>query len=812
MFCGCSANESLDKQGKKHLKQLFKPISKTKNFAPDNAYLLVGTPNVGKSTFFNKVTWQNSPVGNADRITVTTKIGSLRSDYKIKILDTPGIYNLNPTSYDENIAIKTIFNQKYFGCINIISAKSLKRDLLLTTQLLEAGIVKEIVVNMIDEFYEGQINGFKLSQKLKTKVQLVAATKNIGVKQTIKSLIVDQAKLKSNFKLNYPQEIENIIVEIKQHIPDQLKLDKRFIAVQYLEANTYVHELFNEWGINKIAHNILKSHHLTLNKTKQLIKETRTNFINNLLTITIQKNSDETVIAKNQKKILIQQKLDKVFLNKWFGAICFILVIIGIYYLTFGNYAGGYINEQWTGLLEQGQDAIKNAIAKSMGENASHGLWVQNFVADGLLGGIFTVVGFAPYIIIMFFLINLIEQTGYLSRVSLLVDKQFERFGLSGKSVITLITGIGCNIPAVMMARNCHSLKERTIVLMITPFMSCSARLLVFVWIANAFVSAKYAWLVGVGFTFFSGFITLLAGLLFSQTMFRDSNTFLLTELPTWKLPDLQIVLKKVALEFIDFLKRVMTIIFLVNLVMFFLMYISPTSGLIDDWEILSKPYINWNQASLLQYIGIPFQYLFYPIGLGQDWRFATSLLSAAPAKEIAASNISLLFGGGGEVDGTTAQGFVNALFKDGNVTLPYATLMSYLVMFTFYTPCLSTTVVMKKEGGIKNTFIHLGAAIGLSYLLCLIFYSSIGSIEKIIQFNNNGHYIANNPLAIIAWILLAVGTLTLLISFIIKQHLNNSNKPVLLSTTKKYYLVYIISSSIIILGMFFMLCFIFII
>lgn len=804
----CNHFNSLEHQGKTNLKEIFKK-HKTIDLH-QSGYLLVGTPNVGKSTFFNKITWQNSPVGNADRITVTSKLGSLRMDSKIKIIDVPGVYNLNPTGYDENVTIDNIFKQNYFACVNIISALSIKRDLVLTTQLLESGIVKEVVVNMIDELTDHEFNPFKLSQKLKTKVSLISATKNIGVKPAVKSILDDGVKLNHKFKINYSPVVEDVIEEIIPLIPKQEKLSRRFIAVQYLEANVYVQQLFNEWNIGTEVLEILKKFKLDLKTTKKIIKEYRIKFIDEVISFSRQTINDEKKKLQTTKRLKLQKHLDRLFLNPWFGWIFFVLVISAIYYITFGQYAGGFINEQWTGLLEQGQDAIKQAIANSMGQQA-HSLWVQNFVADGLLGGIFTVIGFVPYIIIMFFLINLIEQTGYLSRVSLLVDKQFEKFGISGKSLITLITGIGCNIPAVMMARNSHSLKERTIVFLISPFMACSARLLVFIWIANVIVGTQFAWLLGVAFTFFTGLVTLCVGLLFSKTMFRNNHTFFLTELPRWRTPSLFIVFKKVSLETLDFLKRVTTIIFIVNLVMFLLMYISPTLGLIDDLSILANQNIDWSKASLLQYISLPFQYLFYPIGLGQDWRFATSLLAAAPAKELAASNISLLFNGVGDVDGITAQGFINALFQSSIVTLPIASLVSYLMMFAFYTPCLSTTVVMRKEGGMKNTLIHLIVAFGLSYLLCLISYIGIGSIEKIIKGYIQNPFIASNPLAIIAWSLIGVGGISLLVSFLIKQHLDASNKEITWKTTRSYYVMYTSFSSVMLLGMFFMLCFMFI-
>ncbi|MDE7221907.1 MAG: hypothetical protein K2N40_01395, partial [Ureaplasma sp.] len=472
------------------------------------------------------------------------------------------------------------------------------------------------------------------------------------------------------------------------------------------------------------------------------------------------------------------------------------------YYLTFGEYAGGFLNEKLTNLF----DLINQKIIESMLYTRP---WVQNLVVDGILGGIFTMIGFIPYITIMFLCVNFIEQTGYLSRVCLLLDKQLEKFGISGRSVISLITGIGCNIPAVMMARNCHSFKERRVIFLIAPFIACSARLVVFTWLMQAFVGTQYSWLLGIAFTFFTGIITLFSGLFFSQTIFRNDKTFLLTELPNWRLPSILIILKTLGLEVWSFIKRIFIFIFVANLIMFLLMYISPTIGLIDDTTYLFTSNIDWTKASFLQYISLPFQYLYYPIGLGEDWRFATSLITAAPAKEIAATNISLMFSGSDVVDANTAIGFKNALFTSGSlVSLPIASLFSYIILFAFYIPCMSTIAIMKKEGGTKNTLLHLGYAFVLSYLLSLIGYSAIGSIEKIILFKN----LVNNYLLITSWVLLSVSIFATLLYLIVRTILSKTylktNSIKIYKNSRQFWLVSIFIFAI---GIFILTLFLFI-
>lgn len=695
-------------------------------------YLLVGTPNVGKSTIFNKITWQNSPVGNIDRITVMSKKGRLRQDSNINIIDLPGVYSLSPTTKDEEVVIKTILNNNYLGCLDVVGACSFKRDMYLTIQLLEAGILKDIIINMVDEQKDYIIEPFKISRKLGVAVHLGSAIKNNGIKQTVNSLI--QTKKTNNlFNLKYSNDIEEIIEYIVNIIPEFKNVNKRFMAIQYLQGNYYIHNIFSSLKLKSKIDEYISLKNVTLSEISLKIKNIRNEFIDKLFDFSFIKiNSNSSNFKKNPKSV----KFDKLLLNPWFGIPFFLLIIFLIYYITFGSYAGGYIADQ----LALGLEKLQAIISDSMPSITNTDQWLQMFVSDGILGGIFTVIGFLPYIIIMFGLIYIIEQTGYLARVSLLFDNQLSRFGISGRSIITLIAGTGCNIPSVIMARNSHSFKERTIMVLITPFISCSARLIVFMWIAEQFViDTSYVWLFGIGFTFISCFVTLFMGLVFSKTLFRDSKTFLLTELSKWRAPSFSSTIKKILFEAWDFLKRVITVVFIVNLVVFLLNYISPVSGLVID---PNSEKINYNDATFLQYISLGFQYIFYPIGLGQDYRLASSLIAAAPAKEIAASVLDTTFN-------TANSTFRDAFFgANSNISLPVATIGSYVFMFAFYTPCVATMVVLKKEGGWKNLIIHLSAAFILSYILCLFVYVGIGSIELII----NNPNMLTNPLIIIVW------------------------------------------------------------
>ena len=734
-------------------------------------YLLVGNPNVGKSTYFNKITWSNSPVGNIDRITVNLKKGTLRQNSIINIIDLPGVYSLLPTTKDEEIVINTILNKNYLGAINIIGASSFKRDMHLTIQLLEANILNEICINMIDELNDYNVSVFNLSRKLKVPVTLTSATKNIGVKASINQLINTSSNSNNLFKLKYTEDVEQLISNIEQILCDICtNLNTRFLAIQYLEGNYIIHNLLSNQNYKNKLDELLKSY--DLNIIQKNIREIRNKYIEDLYNFAFIKKTNNKINHKNQ----FLNKVDKWLLNPWIGIISFILVIFVIYYLTFGNYAGGYINEQWTGLLEKIQELISN----SMPSASNTQQWLQLFVSDGILGGIFTVLGFLPYIIIMFTLIYCIEQTGYLSRISLLLDNKLSKFGLSGRSIITLIAATGCNVPSIMMARNAHSFKERTIIILISPFISCSARLVVFIWISQQFITNNsYTWLIGIGFTILSGLVALLMGLIFSSTLFRSKNTFMLTEISKWRSINILVVLKKTLFEIIDFLKRVLTIVFIVNLIIFLLNYISPTLGLVVNPNELTNSSINLKNATFLQYISLVFQYIFYPIGIGQDYRLASSLIAAAPAKEIAASVLDSTF----NVNNNT---FYNVMFgPNSTIHLPIATIISYVLMFSFYTPCIATIVVLKKEGGYKNLIIHMISTFAVAYILSLFAFCGIGSIELLAL----KPHLINNALIIISWILFAIIFIYMIITNGHLWILKNKNKPIKYLQYKNVYM-----------------------
>lgn len=681
----------------------------------ETKYLLIGSPNVGKSTYFNRITWKNAPVSNIDRVTTFASSSRLRKEKSIIVIDLPGVNTLNPHGDDEIETFKYLFNTDYYGVVNIVNANTLERDLLLTCQLAEAGVLSELVVNMIDEI-NFDINKLALTATFKAITECISAKKNLNVQSSILPIINKSSKPK-NISLKYDDKIISFIEKSSEFIPDH-KLSKNFIAIQYLLDNGFVidflkeNECFNEIEAIKKELNITESDTFTIYKTRE-------HFVKNL----ILKAKKEKVDIKAKQSFIKQKKfaktMDFLFLNKIIAIPLFILIMVGIYFITFYEYAGGWLQAQFNEqVLERLIDLIKTGVTDLNPENDLQNWWA-GFTSNGLLGGAFTIISFIPWLVILTFLISILEQVGLLSRMSIVFDKTFAKAGISGRALINLITGLGCNIPAITMTRNCNSVKERVVTSMLSPFVSCSARIIVYGFILQAVIGSEFSWLATLGISLFSVIVAFMIGYFFSNLCFRKKNSIFITELSKFRSPDINVVFKKVFFECVNFIKRTIIIIAICNLVIWFLLYTSPTPTFIIN--PINESAID---QSFLRYLSYPFQYILYPTGLGLDWRFAVSLVTAFPAKEIAASNIIILFNG--------SEGFKQAI-----QLLPVALSLSYLIFFAFYIPCLATVIVMAKEIGLKYTFINIGIGLLFSFLFSTGLFGVVGTIESIILNNS---------------------------------------------------------------------------
>ncbi len=663
----------------------------------ENRILLIGAPNVGKSTLFNHLTNSVASVSNIDRLTVSTNWGFLKKSKKWVLVDLPGLYNLSHPIDEEIVVADMLMNANWSSISNIIGAPSIERDLYLTLQAAETGKLSSISINMIDEINSSALNANIISKAFgKIPVYKIQASK-LSKRHSIN---VIHEKTCQDKIVTYSEEIEKNINFLSSFLP-KLKISRRFLSLMVLEKNQFILDYFRRYykdeysKIQKFYKNRYKDWFITE------IHNQRSLFIQKLLAKAIDCKGKKTYLKSNLEK---QHKFDHIFLKPWIGVPLIILLVVLVYFISFGPYLGGGLQKLLC------DDFLNNIVADKWLHSLFYdvfktGTWFNELIISGVFKGIFTVISFIPPILILFTLINLINQVGLIARISVLFDQTFNKFGLSGRAIVNLMTGFGCNVPSIIMARSSNSKKEKTISIIISPFISCSARAIVSSFICNALFGVAFGWIGVIVLMFLSGFIALSLGWCLSETMFRKQKSFFLIEMVNWRKPDFRVIFKNVWLEIINFIKKAATIIVIANLIIWLLLHLGP-KGLVYDENIAD---------SFIGYLGKYVDYIFYPMGgnLSQGWvgnpdgwKMCTSLISAFPAKEIALTNLNLLF------PNDTLTPFISSHIPMG---------VSYLVILTFYLPCLATSVIIKKEGGWKCLGIHLLNSISISYILGLI-------------------------------------------------------------------------------------------
>ncbi len=698
---------------------------------PENNYLLVGAPNVGKSTTFNKLTWKTSQVANYDNVTSSNLTARLRGTKEILITDTPGTYGINNTVSKDCVTLRTMINKNYHGVINIVSATALKRDLYTTLDIIEAGKLEYLVINMIDELKHKKVNVLTLERKLGCKVFTTSSLKGSGLKELKTFLITNhdsEAKVKTNLNIKYNKKILDLSNEFSKII-NFCDLNPIFITMQALLENQLIIERLKKENIYDAFLKLKTKFKVTDKDIEEVVKQKEA-LINEIYEKAYTDIPLKKETTDKQKQFI--NSFNKLTFNPWFVIPSFVLILIFIYFITFDqNYGIGWIVEQMNG----GFDQLTEIMQESM---RSQGIddWTQRFLSNGLFDGVFTTLGFIPWIMSLTFFTVILEQTGYLSRISIVLDRTLEKFGISGRTIVNMIMGIGCNIPSIMMCKNCNNKKEKVVTTMILPLVSCGARITVFGWIVNAMQAQQYSFLIIFGLTAFSIIVALFAGLTFSNTLFRKNKTIFMSEVISWKVPNFVVALKSMVTEVLVFLKRVFVIIFIVSIIIWLLSNIGPT-GLIQDPDAKDAP------KTLMFYISYPFNYLLYPAGLYEpNGKLVTSLIGSFPAKEIASGVLDTLYGG--------AEGFHQALIESQPILYP-AVLASYLSFFLFYIPCFATMIVMKKELGGKYLAINIIGVLLGSIVLSCIMYSVVGSIST---FSSNAYTSADLSLFIILIIL----------------------------------------------------------
>ena len=640
------------------------------------SFALVGNQNCGKTTLFNQLTGSNQHVGNFPGVTVDRKDGTMRKHKEATVTDLPGIYSLSPYSNEEIVTRDFLLKTKPSGIINIIDATNLERNLLLTTQLLQLGIPMVIALNMMDELTQngGSILINKLESALGVPVVPISAAKNEGIDELVSHAVHVARYAEAPVMIDFcsPDESSNeaavhrCVHTIEHVIEDHAaaaNLPVRFAASKLIEGDSIIELLLNLGKNEKdlIHHAVVELEWETNLDSEAAIADMSFSFIERLTAATLIKPHE----SKEHER---SNKIDKILTGKYTALISFGAIMAFVFWMTFGV-IGAFLSNGLEFLIGKFTQLCDYGLTV-YGINPT----VQSLVIDGIFAGVGSVLSFLPTIVVLFFFLSILEDSGYMARVAFVMDKLLRRIGLSGRSFVPMLIGFGCSVPAIMAARTLSSDRDRKMTILLTPFMSCSAKLPIYAVFTMAFFP-KHSALVMVSL-YFIGMITgVIFALFLKITGFKGEPVPFVMELPNYRLPSLKSVGQLMWEKAKDFLVKAFTIIFVASIVIWFLQTFDTRLNVVEN-----------SSESLLALIGGLIAPVFAPLGFG-DWRVSTALITGFAAKESVVSTLIVLLGGAGSA--------LSLLFS------PF-TAYVFLVFTLLYTPCVAAIAAVKREMGPK--------------------------------------------------------------------------------------------------------------
>ena len=634
-------------------------------------FALVGNQNSGKTTLFNQLTGANQHVGNFPGVTVDRKDGAIKGHPETLVTDLPGIYSMSPYSSEEIVSRNFVLNEKPKAIINIVDATNIERNLYLTMQLLEMDVPMVIALNMMDEVTAnaGTVDVNELEALLGVPVVPISAAKNQGIDELVRHAVhiahYQEKPLRQDFccETDHGGAVHRCLHGIAHLIQDHaLKADipLRFAASKVIENDTLVlAQLMLEQNEKEMIEHIV----LQMEKERGLdrsaaIADMRFAFIDKVCSQTVTK-------PKQSRESIRSEKIDRILTGKWTAIPAFIIIMAAVFFLTF-NVIGGTLQ----GWLETGIDAL-TGLADTALTNAGVNEVIHGLVIDGIFAGVGSVLSFLPIIVTLFFFLSLLEDSGYIARVAFFMDKLLRRIGLSGRSIVPLLIGFGCTVPAVMSTRTLPSERDRKMTILLTPFMSCTAKLPIYAFFVDAFFP-RYKALIMIGLYLFGILTGIIVAFLFKGTMFKGEAVPFVMELPNYRLPGARNVAQLLWEKAKDFLTKAFTVILVATVVIWFLQSLDPHFNFTEVQE-----------ESILAMISRLFVPVMKPLGLG-DWRICTSLISGFMAKESVVSTLEILFGEGVET------------------MMSSAAAASLLVFSLLYTPCVAAIASIRRELGSK--------------------------------------------------------------------------------------------------------------
>lgn len=654
------------------------------------SYCILGNPNVGKTSLFNALTGSYEYIGNWSGVTVEKKVGKLKDNVG-DLVDLPGIYDLSPISKDETVVTDYLMSTSFTGMINIIDACQLKRNLNLTIQLMELNKPMIIGLNMIDVATQRgiKINYQALMRKLKVPVFPIVARKAKGTHSLLGELNYLEPHQRRAFKINYGTEIETAI----QQICSIIKQDNmypterlRFIAIQYLIDNVQIYQELDAMILEQLEPIKRKLSNATEQSTRQRIEAVRNDYINQLL--------EDIVEYPEEDKQFFTSKVDRLLLNRYLGIPIFLGIMWLIFQTTF-TWIGTPLSDQLdafiSGPLSEWIKSVMNTLHITS--------FLQDLITDGIIAGVGSVLVFVPQIVVLFFFISLLEDSGYMARIAVLMDKTMESIGLSGKSFIPMIIGFGCNVPSIMAARSIENEKERLITILVAPFMSCSARLPVYALFVGAFFSAHQS-LVVLSLYILGIVVALLVSTLLNKLILKDNQSVFIVELPTYRVPSFKTLWRSTWEKAKGFVKKAGTFIFGGSVFIWTLTYIGPHG--------VNVP-IN---QSFMHMIGQGFANLIAPLGFG-SWQAGATLIPGFLAKEVIISSMAILYS-------SSESGLTQVIQQQFTPLSAYA----FMIFILLYVPCISTVATIRKEtSSWKWTLLAVVYPIATAYILTFVFY-----------------------------------------------------------------------------------------
>lgn len=676
----------LGEEGKYHVKGSKKPLPTEETLT----YALVGNQNCGKTTLFNQLTGSNQHVGNFPGVTVDRKDGAIKGHVNTQITDLPGIYSMSPYSSEEIVSRNFVLENRPKAVINIVDATNIERNMYLTMQLLEMDIPMVIALNMMDEVNAngGSIDINKMEEKIGVPVVPISAAKNQGVEELVRHAIHIARYQEKPGRQDFCDENEfggavhrciHAVCHIVEDHAREADIPVRFAATKLIEGDPLILERL---GLDQNEKETLEHLILQMEKERGLdrsaaIADMRFNFIERVCESTVVKPVES-------KERLRSERMDKVLTGKYTAIPCFVLIMLAVFYLTFNVIGAGLQS-----LLEMGIDSLTEITGRAL--TAAHvNPVLQGLVMDGIFAGVGSVLSFLPVIVTLFFFLSLMEDSGYIARVAFFMDKLLRKIGLSGRSIVPMLIGFGCTVPAVMSTRTLPSDRDRKMTILLTPFMSCSAKLPIYSFFVSAFFP-KQGGLVMTGLYFLGIIMGIVTALVYRKTLFKGEAVPFVMELPNYRMPGMKNVAQLLWEKAKDFLQRAFTVILLATMCIWFLQSFDLHFNLVTE-----------SKNSILAMISSVLVPIFVPLGLG-DWRICTSLISGFMAKESVVSSLQILFGGA-----------VAASIS------PVAA-ASLLVFSLLYTPCVAAIASIRRELGRRWALGVVLFQCGVAWIMALL-------------------------------------------------------------------------------------------